>query len=139
MKTIVLISCVSQKLSRPTKAKGLYVSPLFKLSYKFAESLCPDAIYILSAKYGLVTPKKVISPYDVTLNNLRSKKIKRWSSKVLSDLAKQTNLQKDRYIFLAGNKYRKYLLPHIKNFEIPMKGLRLGKQLAWLKQRTQTI
>jgi len=33
----------------------------------------------------------------------------------------------------VGIKYRKYILPHLKSYEIPLEGLGIGKQLAFLK------
>ena len=54
MKTIVLISCVSKKLAHAARARDIYVSPLFRLNLAYAESLKPDAIYVLSAKHGLL-------------------------------------------------------------------------------------
>ena len=65
---IVLISCVSQKLSHRAKAKDLYVSTLFRLNLKYAKILNPDAIYILSAKHGLLSLEQEIEPYEQTLN-----------------------------------------------------------------------
>ena len=53
-KKIVLISCVSAKLSRRSKVRDLYISTLFKLNLKYAEKLRPDNIYVLSAKHGLL-------------------------------------------------------------------------------------
>ena len=38
----------------------------------------------------------------------------------------------DNYIFLAGETYRKYLIEHLKNYQIPMKGMGIGKQLQYL-------
>lgn len=72
MKTIVLISCVSKKLNHAAKARDLYVSPLFKGNLAYAESLKPDVIYILSAKYGLLSQQDEITPYDVTLNAMNA-------------------------------------------------------------------
>lgn len=62
MKKIVLISCVSQKRSHRSKAKDLYISALFKKNLAYARRLNPDAIYILSAKYGLVDLETEIDP-----------------------------------------------------------------------------
>jgi len=44
-------------------------------------------------------------------------------------------LDKEEFVFLAGNNYRKFLLPRIKNYKIPMLGLGIGKQLKWLTER----
>jgi len=38
------------------------------------------------------------------------------------------NLDKDKFIFLAGKAYRQYLEPEMKNVEIPFDGLRIGQQ-----------
>ncbi|MBI9071379.1 MAG: hypothetical protein JEY94_07255 [Melioribacteraceae bacterium] len=132
MKQIVLISCVSKKLENKSKAKDLYISPLFKKNLEYALSLNPDHIFILSAKYGLTGLNKEVEPYDKTLNKMSSIEIKDWAKSTLNQLREITNLENDEFIFLAGNNYRKYLLPEIKNYKVPMKGLPIGKQLQWL-------
>jgi len=133
---IVLISCVSQKLPQRAKAKDLYISTLFKLNLKYANRLKPDSIYILSAKHGLLSLEQEIEPYEQTLNNMRTAEIKEWAGKVLNQLSKVAPLDEAEFTFLAGDKYRKYLLPHIKNVEVPLKGLRIGEQLQRLKELT---
>lgn len=135
MKRIVLISFVSKKLPYKSKAKDLYTSPWFKLSYKYAVSLNPDKIFILSAKYGLLNPEQEIEPYNETLNTKSTQEIKDWAQEVIIDLKKQTDLGKDEFIFLAGTKYRKFLILHIKNYKVPMQGLTIGRQLSFLKKQ----
>ena len=135
MKTIVLISCVSQKLPHPAHAGELYTSPLFRKNLAYARSLHPDQIYILSAKYGLVALDQVIEPYDLTLNTMRSAEIKAWAERVLAQLGRVADLRGDHFIFLAGKKYRTYLLPHLAGYDIPMEGLGIGKQLRFLTVR----
>jgi hypothetical protein len=134
MKKIILISCVSKKRSYKSKARDLYISPLFKKNLKYALKLQPDQVFILSAKYGLVSLDEEIEPYDVTLNTMSAKEIKDWSAAVLRDLAGQTDLQQDQFIFLAGPKYRKYLVEHFTHFEIPFEGLTIGRQLQQLSR-----
>lgn len=135
-KQIVLISCVSQKLPHRAKAKNLYVSTLFRLNLKYAYSLGADGIYILSAKHGLLSLEQEIDPYEQTLNNMRANEIKDWASLVLSQLNDVASLEDTEFTFLAGDKYRKYLMPHINNAKIPLKGLRIGEQLQRLKELT---
>ncbi|MDP2947448.1 MAG: hypothetical protein Q8N88_05015 [Nanoarchaeota archaeon] len=132
---IILISCCSKKLNYPAKAKNLYCSALFKKSFTYAQKLNPDKIFILSAKYGLIDSKKEISPYNITLNKMTEDETRRWSNDVLKKLRKNFNLDDDKFIFLAGENYRKYLVTKIKNYEIPMLGLGIGKQLQWLTKR----
>jgi len=137
MAKIILISCVSKKLNCKSKAQDLYISPLFKKSLIYAKSLNPDKIFILSAEYGLLSLTDEVEPYDKTLNKMTSNEIKEWANLVISQLQKVSDLNKDEFVFLAGNKYRKFLLSHIKNYKIPMLGLSIGKQLNWLTERTK--
>lgn len=132
-KRTVLVSCVSQKLPQRAKAKHLYVSTLFQLTLKYAEKLQPDDIFILSAKHGLLSLEREIEPYEQTLNNMRSGEIKQWASRVLEQIKEICSIDETEFMFLAGDKYRKYLLPHIKNAQIPLEGLRIGEQLQKLK------
>ncbi|MEA3430919.1 MAG: hypothetical protein U9R08_06595 [Nanoarchaeota archaeon] len=135
MDKIVLISCVSKKLNQKSKAQELYISPLFKKNLKYAKSLNPDKIFILSAKYGLLKLDEEIEPYEKTLNKMRVHEIKEWADSVLNQLKKSVDIENDELTFLAGNNYRKFLLPHIKHYKIPMQGLGIGKQLQWLTRR----
>ncbi len=59
-----------QEAESPGKAEDLYVSDLFRKSLAYARQLQPAAIFILSAKYGLVRPADPIDPYNLTLNKL---------------------------------------------------------------------
>ena len=135
MAKIGLISCASKKKSEKSKAKDLYISTLFKYNLKYMKTLNPDKTFILSAKYGLLELEKEIEPYNKTLNKMSSKEIKLWSDLVISQLKKESNLNTDEFIFLAGEKYRKFLIPNMKNFIVPLKGLSIGKQLKELKRR----
>lgn len=39
-------------------------------------------------------------------------------------------------IILAGDKYRRGLLPHLTSYELPLEGLRIGEQLQFLGPAT---
>jgi len=138
MAKVVFISCVSKKLSHKAKAQDLYISPLFKLNLAYAKQLKPDKIFILSAKHGLLKLNDVVAPYDTTLNTMRDPARRVWGSKVMKQLKGKVNLEKDRFVFLAGGRYRKYLMPHMKHVEIPMIHLGIGKQLQFLKHATKS-
>lgn len=134
MKKIVLISCVSQKQLYRSKAKDLYISALFKKNLAYARRLNPDAIYILSAKYGLLDLETEIDPYNQTLNTMSAAENRSWAEKVLQQLGRVADLKQDHFIFLAGERYRKNLLPHLTSYEIPMEGLTIGRQLQALSK-----
>lgn len=137
MKKIVLISCSSKKLSEKSKAKEIYSSDLFKKNLEYAISLNPDVVYILSAKYGLLNLEEEIEPYNVTLNKMSKNARKDWARDVIKKLKEIVDLERDKIIFLAGQKYREFLISEIKNYEIPLKGLGIGKQLKFLKEKLE--
>ena len=130
---IALISCVKSKRNEECTAKDLYISPLFKMNYAYAKKTC-DKIFILSAKYGLLSETDIIEPYEKTLNKMKIAERKEWAEKVLYELQTKADLQKDKFVILAGTKYRVDLLPHIKNYEIPFDKFSFGKQLQRLKE-----
>ncbi|RJQ17069.1 hypothetical protein C4573_03370 [Candidatus Woesearchaeota archaeon] len=131
---VVLIACASKKQNKKAKAKELYVSTLFSYALRYAESLKPDVIFILSAKYGLLALDKTIEPYNVTLNTMTMPQKKKWAEQVLLQLRKVADVHNDTLIFLAGEQYRKYLIPSLSHYKIPLQGLSIGKQLQYLKR-----
>jgi hypothetical protein len=114
------------------KAEFLYRSPLFIGNLRYAKSLRPDLILILSAEYGLLELDRIVDPYDKTLNSMSSTEVKEWADKVIADLCMRTDLKRDHYIFLAGDRYRKFLVTHLSSYEIPLRGMPIGKQLHFL-------
>jgi hypothetical protein len=133
MRKIFLISCVNRKISHRAKARDLYVSPLFKFSLRYALSLRPNEVFVLSAKYGLVGLDQEIDPYNQTLKTMSAEARRTWAKRVVDQLAKVADLKRDEFIFLCGESYRQYLIPFVKHSQIPLKGLGIGRQLRYLK------
>ena len=92
--------------------------------------------YILSAKYGLVHPDTVISPYDKTLNAMGVNDRREWATKVENQMDEILSEYNEVIVF-AGQRYREYLEDYLRHrfnsMKVPMKGLRIGQQLRWLK------
>jgi cytoplasmic iron level regulating protein YaaA (DUF328/UPF0246 family) len=101
----------------------------------YAQSLKPKQVYILSAKYGLLSPYDMIEPYELTLKTMKTAERRLWAQRVLSALRQNCDLDADTFVFLAGDPYRQNLVPHIKHYSIPMEGLPFGKQLQWLERQ----
>lgn len=135
MSKVVLISCVSMKLNKKSKAKDLYISPLFKMNLAYAKLLKPKKIFILSAKYGLVDLDEIISPYNLTLNTMKVKEIQMWAERVKTQMKGKIDFKRDEIIFLAGERYRKFLMPLFKTTRVPLVGLGIGRQLKFLKRK----
>lgn len=136
--TVHLVSCVSRKRELACAARDLYVSDWFRKARRFAEaSGCPW--YILSAKHGLVAPAQVIAPYEQTLTTTRAADRRAWGERVAAQLAEAVP-DLSRVVFLAGERYREFLAPHLAGrgveVSVPMEGLWIGKQLQWLGQHS---
>ena len=134
--SLYLVSCVGQKLSVPAPAADLYTSAWFRKARSYvAES--GEPWFILSAKYGLVHPDKVIEPYDATLNTMPVADRREWARSVLGDLESYV-AGMETVVVLAGKRYRQFLEGPLAatgvTVSIPMEGLRIGEQLSWLER-----
>jgi hypothetical protein len=136
-KNIFLVSCVKPKRGYPSPAKDLYISDWFKKASRYA-SQNADEWFILSAKYFLVLPDQVIEPYDLTLKSMGANKKIEWANHVYQMLIPLISTE-DNIFFLAGQDYRKYLIPLLQHdgfaLSIPMEGLRIGEQKSWLRSK----
>ena len=139
MRTVYLVSCVGMKKRGTHPAKDLYDSPWFKKARAYVERQ-GGPWYILSAKYGLLDPDEKIPPYEMTLNNMPAAERRAWARSVLEDLRRVIR-PTDHVVFLAGQRYREYLIAEVRRVSsevsVPMEGLGIGEQLAWLTQRTE--
>jgi cytoplasmic iron level regulating protein YaaA (DUF328/UPF0246 family) len=136
MKTICLVSCAKTKRDGYHPAKDLYVSDLYAKSVRYAEQNADDW-WILSAKYGLLNIDTIIEKYDVTLNSMPTTDRIEWAEQVYRDLMDVVN-PGDRVIVLAPQRYAEFLTSKLQAFGVvvdrPLKGLRIGHQLKWLKE-----
>ncbi|MCE5797984.1 hypothetical protein JL773_11135 [Staphylococcus pseudintermedius] len=132
---IVFISCVKSKLNQQTTAENLYKSNLFRKQLKYAKQITTkdDHIYILSAKYGVLELDDIVSPYELTLNNMNKLKRKQWAYKCVKQLQEKEIDFKDKAIFLTGKPYSQYLSQLFPNKEFPLNDLSFGMRLKQLK------
>ena len=70
------------------KSGRTYVSPLFQKMMAYAQILEPRSIFILSAKYGLLSSDEMIEPYEQTLKNIKAADKRLWAQGVLAELRK---------------------------------------------------
>ncbi len=138
--TVVLISCVKQKVDTPDgpiTAKDLYTSELFKKSLVYAKvvlEISEERIFILSDEYHLLPLNQPVSNYEKNLNDASEDEKKIWADVVWGQLSQKFGPD-THYIILAGENYYKYLISadRIKNVELPLKGMRMGERLSALK------
>ena len=135
---IVFLACTKSKADKACKAQDMYQGELFNKSLRYARRLQPKAIYILSAKYGLLELDDPIEPYEQTLNGASKQTRKQWSYKVYKQLLAKGIDFNEEAVFLAGENYRQYLKQLFKNVSIPLQGLSIGRQLQYYKDREET-
>jgi hypothetical protein len=140
MKNVVLVACVATKNDEALPAEDLYASDLFNKSMAYAHKLTDsNNIFILSAKHHLLPIKRVIEPYDMTLNDFDKDEKEKWADMVMDEIEDRYDINKTNFIFLAGNNYRKYLQDRLPYTKVPLEGLRIGQQKAKLKQLISEI
>lgn len=134
---LCLVSCVSKKQVHPAPAKELYISDWFMKVRTLVETQ-GWPWFILSAQHGLVDPDKEITRYKKTLNTMRAAERRAWANDVMRALEGRLDGVRSVVVF-AGEKYREFLVPEMQRrgvqVHVPMEGLQIGKQLAWLNDR----
>jgi len=135
MKKIVLISCVSQKRTHRSKSERPCTSARYSRRTWPMPAVEPECdLHSNRRNMASLIWKTEIDPYNLTLNTMSVGEIRSWADRVLQQLNQIANLQNDHFIFLAGIKYRKYILPHLRSYEVPFEGLPIGKQLQALSR-----
>lgn len=125
---VVLVACCGPKLEQKAEAQELYTSDLFRKSRAWAERF-GAWWFILSAKYGVVPPGKVIAPYDLTLSSMSWHERAVWNQKVREQWGTHDHRP---VVLLAGANYREWCSG--RGYRVPMEGLGIGRQLQWLKR-----
>lgn len=143
MRRVFLVSCTKSKRAEPMAARDLYMaSPWFTKARAYVEAHGDVDWYILSAEHGLLHPDEVVAPYETTLLKMGADARKAWAQKVWAQLhARKVGCR--GFVFLAGERYREHLEGwatlggrDVHGAEVPMRGLEIGEQLAWLGSAT---
>ena len=134
--TIGLVSCGKTKLPYAAPARDLYTGQLFRAARAYVEARGWQW-WILSAKHGLLHPETIITPYDVTLTTMKHEQRRAWAERVLGQIAQEVPPD-SAVVILAGVAYHEFLLHPLQRSRtvlIPMRGMGIGKQIAWLKSQ----
>ena len=68
-----------------------------------------------------VHPEQVIEPYDLTLNSMGVTDRRLWSERVMAQIQPHLNDVRS-VVFLAGQKYRKFLEPEVASLGVTVQG-----------------
>lgn len=132
MTTIGLVACGKGKTGHPAPAAALYKGAHFRK----ASAYCRDHYgrwAILSAKHGLLLPETVIEPYDFSLRHLTAVERRAWADRVLAQFA-ALGLADPTVFLHAGDRYAEHLEGPL-HAARPLRGLGIGRQLAWYVAR----
>ena len=141
--TALLVGCVSRKEASARPAKDLYRTELFRRRRAYAEATGHPWL-IISALHGVVEPDAVIEPYDVRLTDLSALERGALGERIAAELHDRFGALRDRLFEVhAGDEYfallTTALTPHGAALRRPLRGLRIGEQLAWYGGRTSPL
>lgn len=132
---IVLVTCVKTKRRRPSPAKDLYTSALFRKQRAYAEhSGVPW--FILSAEHGLVAPDEWLAPYERYLPDMSRRFRSAWSAWVAARLELLSGPLAGKTIEIhAGSVYLEAVRPELEALGAtvtdPLTGQSMGQRLSW--------
>lgn len=134
---LLLVTCVKTKQRRPSAAKDLYTSPLFRKQRAYAET-GHAPWFILSAEHGLVAPDDWLAPYERYLPDTPASYREAWAAWVAERLQMLTGPMTGKVIEVhAGADYLDVLRPVLEErgaaVTDPLRGLSMGERLAWYK------
>jgi len=134
---VYLVGCGSAKQRRRSRARDLYTGSLFRACRQHAEQN-GSTWRILSAAFGTLRPEKVIDPYDRRLPR-NGAELAAWAINAATGLTSDPELRGGfRVVCLAGREYADPVCAVLRErgieCEQPLRGLGLGKRLAWLKE-----
>lgn len=132
MLTIGLVGCGKGKLERAARARDLYTGALFRKASAYC-SANYAVWFILSAKHGILEPNEVIDPYDLSLKDMPLAARQTWAHRVLKQIDER-GLSEGKFYIHAGERYSEHPEPSL-NSERLLRGLSIGKQLAWYNSR----
>jgi hypothetical protein len=136
---VILVGCVKSKVARAMPARDLYTSTLFARRRSYAEA-SGRPWYILSSRWGLVTPDEVIAPYEMYLAEQSATYRRAWGAFVAAQLQLSLGSLSGRVVEVhAGDTYvaavRAPLESDGATVVDPVDARSMGETLAWYGDR----
>lgn len=102
---VVIIACGRGKVNRTCLARDMYTSSYFRCGYQWARSITDEKnIYILSAKYGVISTTTRISPYNIRFGHADA-----ITPEQIARQVKELGLEGETPILLGGTDYHNIL------------------------------
>jgi hypothetical protein len=142
MKSVFLISCTKSKQPYACTAEDMYKpSTQYRAALAFALNRVDnknEQIFILSAKYGLLSLTDQIETYNETLIGKPRSVQLQWGKKVIKSIAERFDINSTNFIILAGRTYVSPLIPYLRFYETPLVGKRMGEAVSWMQRNAIT-
>lgn len=153
--TVVLVGCSKQKRTERVTAAEMYSpSPLFRKQMAVArQDVRSTRIFIVSAKYRLMSPHRIIKPYEYQISDMTRDERREWADWVIDDLYDRMSCrfyepdwQQKRealplraldVVLMMGASYARPLraaAPDDWTFTEPLAGMQIGERLRWLNR-----
>ncbi len=105
MKILVILACSKSKRKFECKAEDLNIGQLFNSIKQFCYEF-EFPFLILSAKYGLIKPEKIIAPYDNKIKYVKHIKELQLSN---DSIIHEINQNYEKVLLIMGRTYKKVL------------------------------
>ena len=150
---LVIVGCGKSKLPYSAPAADLYVGGLFKAARRYAETFGTYWV-IASAKHGLVSPSKILEPYNETMADRDKDHTAQWGHLAKCDLiavflamgvgeVRGNWVDVPRVTILAGEAYvapmLKYTFLRKYPVDVPLRSKGIGQRIKWLKEQVATV
>jgi hypothetical protein len=131
--SVAIIPCTNQKSDVAGPAREVWAGAHFQLVLAHAE-IHFDWTYVMSYKYGLITPDQLIEPYDLNIKNAAMREKLEWWLKLRTHIAEAAatkprivgvftgNFERDRFI-------REWVRNGVRNVLVPWQGLGIGQRI----------
>lgn len=137
---VIVIGCGKSKLEAPARARELYTGSLFRMARLYAEAW-NEPWFIVSAKYGLMDPERVIEPYEMRLQQRKGGNLQAWADRVATGIKVEAGMEPVQ--LLMGRDYAEPIGRALDRVGLrwcaPMDGFGLGHRLQWLKARAALV
>ena len=135
---LYLVSCTKRKGWKAAPARELYTSLWFVKARAYVEST-GQPWFILSDEHGLVHPDRILEPYDTYLKDSEREQ---WSHSVMRQLTPHLG-GIEAVVFLTFKRYSEFLAPWLRSkgmgVVLPLKGLKIGQQVALLDRKVREL
>ena len=122
---VLLVSCGAAKLKVPAPAQDLYVGSLTRAAIGHAQA-SGGPWYIVSARYGLLRPERVIEPYNLSVLDMGPNQRREWGSRVAHEL-RGVHPELVEVEVHMGEGYLRHLRPWFPwDITAPLAGLEIG-------------